>query len=489
MEKFYLLLFELSLLYPLIISLNSEPNNNKTIKYLKFPFKRNITLSDSMTPKQFFSTIIYNQIYIELIVGSNKQKIPFYLYLQQYHLVLQSSNSQKGEVKGIYDESKSDTYKAIEGETNFENEDLIKGILSSDDFYFYSKLLKIPFFLSFENFPFSHITEGGKIGFRYWDKDELPKNFQNLTFVKSLKNLGLISSYDFSFIYDSNDLDEDTGTLYVGALLHDIDENKYNASFFNGTYSDIYLNGQWGYTIKKSYLGNKIFEKAKIAFFYPEFGFIVGTNNFFEQLKNMSSWNEYFNIKKKCHFCKFQIDDIDANGFQRFIYEYTGYYCDKDIDVNNIINESLTFYSHGFGNIFSLKNEDIWLEKNGYKYFMILETLNPENSWIFGKPFFKKYHITFNQDSKTIGVYTNIKYNKPEKPVIPTNKANKIMLLVCIIICLIIIIGVLVILLIKFYLLAPRKKKANELIDDNFEYKPNEDINNKIMPSQNVNKD
>ena len=190
MDKFRLFLYELFILYSLICSLNAEQNDNKTIKYLKFPFKRNLTLNNSMTPKQFFSTIIYNQIYIELIVGSNKQKIPFYLYLQQYHLVLQSSNSQKGEVKGIYDESKSDTYKAIEGETNFENEDLIKGILSSDDFYFYSKLLKIPFFLSFENFPFSHITEGGKIGFRYWDKDELPKNFQNLTFVKSLKNLG-----------------------------------------------------------------------------------------------------------------------------------------------------------------------------------------------------------------------------------------------------------------------------------------------------------
>ena len=78
MEKFYLLLFELSLLYPLIISLNSEQNNNKTIKYLKFPFKRNITLSDSMEPKQFFSTIIYNQIYIELIVGSKKLFIYIY---------------------------------------------------------------------------------------------------------------------------------------------------------------------------------------------------------------------------------------------------------------------------------------------------------------------------------------------------------------------------------------------------------------------------
>ena len=176
---------------------------------------------------------------------------------------------------------------------------------------------------------------------------------------------------------------------------------------------------------------------------------------------------------------------MDTNGFQRFVYEYTGYYCDKDIDVNNIINESLTFYSHGFGNIFNLKNEDIWLEKNGYKYFMILETLNPENSWIFGKPFFKKYHITFNQDSKTIGVYTNINYNRNNETTVPTNKASKIIILVCIIVGLLIIIGVLAFLLVKFYFRNPRKKRANELIDDNFEYKSSDEVDNRIIPSEN----
>ena len=116
MEKSHLLLFELFLLFILFTSSKSDENNKKTIKYLSFPFKRNLTLGNSLTPKQFFETIIYNQIYIELTVGSKKQKIPFYLYLEQNPLVLQSANANKGEVKGIYDETKSDTYKAIEEE-------------------------------------------------------------------------------------------------------------------------------------------------------------------------------------------------------------------------------------------------------------------------------------------------------------------------------------------------------------------------------------
>ena len=206
MKKSRFFLFQLYFLFILIIFSKSEEKNS-SIKYLSFPFKRNLTLGNSLTPKQFFQffeTIIYNQIYIELKVGSKKQKIPFYLYLEQNPLVLQSANANKGEVKGIYNETKSDTYKAIEEETNFEYEDLVKGMLSTDNFYFNSKPYNIPFYLSIENFPFSHITVGGKIGFNLWDRFQTPKKFQNLTFIKSLKNLGLISGYEFSFIYDSN---------------------------------------------------------------------------------------------------------------------------------------------------------------------------------------------------------------------------------------------------------------------------------------------
>ena len=414
MLKINLFIFELSLLFLLINSLE-DSQQNKTIKYLKFPFQRNLTLKDSMTPKQFFETSLYNQIYIDLIVGSNKQKIPFYLYLQQYPLVLQSSNAKSGEVKGIYDETKSKTYKEIKEENDFKNEDLEKGMLSTDDFYFDSNPSNIHFFLSIENYPLSHITEGGKIGFKFWQKNEQSENFKDLTFVTNLKNLDIISGYEFSFIYDSNNLCEDKGILYIGASLHDINKNKYNEKYYYSTYSNLNLNGLWGYTFEYTFLGNDIFERAKTAFFYPEFGFIVGTRNFFEKINSTGNWFEYFNINKKCHSTKIHINDMDANGYNRFLYEYTAYYCDKDVDVKKIINTNITFFSKDFGDIFSLNNEDLWMERNDYKYFMILQTINPENSWIFGKPFFKKFHLVFNQDKKTIGVYTNINNNEESK--------------------------------------------------------------------------
>ena len=487
MLKINLLIFELSLLFLLINSLE-DSQQNKTIKYLKFPFQRNLTLKDSMTPKQFFEISLYNQIYIDLIVGSNKQKIPFYLYLQQYPLVLQSSNAKSGEVKGIYDETKSKTYKEIK-EEEFENEDLVKGMLSTDDFYFDSDPSNIHFFVSIENYGLSHITEGGKIGFRFWHKDDLPKKFQNLTFVTNLKNLDIISGYEFSFIYDSNNSAEDTGVLYIGASLHDINKHKYNENYYYSTYSNLNLNGLWGYTFEHTFLGNDIFERAKTAFFYPEFGFIVGTRNFFEKINSTDNWFEYFNINKKCHSTKIHINDMDANGYNRFLYEYTAYYCDKDVDVKKIINTNITFFSNNFGNILSLNNEDLWMERNDYKYFMILQSLNPENSWIFGKPFFKKFHLVFNQDKKTIGVYTNINYNAienidPEEKKDPEEAINKTILLICIIGGMAILVIVLTFLLIRFYIYYPRKKRANELVDDNFEYKEGPNNENIIIPPE-----
>ena len=98
MKIYFTLLIELSFL---IISTNSIEDKDAK-KYLIFPFERNLTLDKSMTPEQFFETEIYNQIYINISVGSNKQNIPFYLYLQQYPIVIQSSNAQNEEVKGIY---------------------------------------------------------------------------------------------------------------------------------------------------------------------------------------------------------------------------------------------------------------------------------------------------------------------------------------------------------------------------------------------------
>ena len=329
--------------------------------------------------------------------------------------------------------------------------------------------------MSVENYAKSHITEGGKLGFRCFNvyNESLESNF-----VIKLKNLGKISSYDIAILYDSNKSEDDNGKLLVGALPHEVYNQTYNKSDMKSASSK--FNWQWEITFQKIALGNEIFDRGKDILFYPEFGFIVGTPNFFGLLNISANWYEIFN-SSKCHSYEFQIEDMEAIDKPRFLYWYTGYYCKKDVNVDNIINESLTFTSTDFAYEFKLNNKDIWMEKNGYKYFLILKTLNSDNTWILGRPFFKRFHMNFNLDSKNMIVYPNVNFvNKP-----PDNEINYISVYTLIISSLILIIGVLAFFLIRNYIYAPRKKRANELVDDDFEYKGgNTQEENKIIPGE-----
>ena len=96
---------------------------------------------------------------------------------------------------------------------------------------------------------------------------------------------------------------------------------------------------------------------------------------------------------------------------------------------------------------------------------------NYNDLWILGKPFFKQYNIIFDYENKQIGLYT--------KTFADANNNNNIFFTYILIIffLLIIIIG-LSFSLIKCYSYLPRKKIANELLEDNYEYEKNTNINN-----------
>ena len=163
--KFFVFIAWFFRLIQIILNFNYNKKIHKleeseNIKYLEYSFKRNLTMDKNIKPVDFFKTYFFNQLYINIKVGSNKKEIPFYFYLQQYPLVLQSSNVEKSEVKGIYDELKTNTYLEINKMEIFEKGDLSEGILSKDIFYFDNNKSYIKFYLSKKNYIESHITEG-----------------------------------------------------------------------------------------------------------------------------------------------------------------------------------------------------------------------------------------------------------------------------------------------------------------------------------------
>ena len=440
---------------------------------MQFEFKRNLSLNETSNPNVVAKNLFYNQIYINMSVGSLKQEIPFYIYLHQYPCVIEPSNITIGQVKGLFNESLSETYKIIKDYDYFVNGDMTKGILSSDNFYVNNKnILNSTFYLSKENKARTHITEGNKIGFKLY-----PPHFESTdtSFIKNLKKNNLIFSYVFLLKYNSNNNkeDEDKGQLIIGAFPHLYDKVHYKEQYYTSDKAEKgYTAIDWIFKFDEIKVDEEIIEKSeKEIYFYYELGFIIGSKDYFEYIKKQESFNYYFENNPKCNKMKISIDDLEVKEFQQKLKgDYFVYYCEKDVDVKNINISKLSFVKKNMNYTFYLEEKDFWIEKGNYNYFIIIEKNYYNSYWCFGKPFFKKYDIVFDYDNSQIGFYTKI-VNGEEKE----EENNNLYVYIISIVILVIIIALLIFWLIKCYLNLPRKKRANELLDDNYEYEEQKD--------------
>lgn len=447
-------------IFNILIILIKTGEENK--KYLEFSFKRNLTLSNTMSPLNLFESLFYNQIFLNLKVGSQQIEIPFYLYLQQYSFIIQSLKVPEDQVKGIYDNTKSKTYSSLAQKESFITMDMSEGILSKDIFNLNNQNFFMDFYLSEKNHYESHINEGGKIGFKF-----RPESAQSeeAFFIKNLKKNEIISELIFSFKYTS----KDEGKLFIGTYPHIIENKFYKPDYFiNDNAAQIYSNIEWALYFDEIKINNNIIEKKCDAFLYIEIGYIIGTKNFFDFLFSLEIWKKYFNSNNKCHEARIKINDLEKNDVdQKISDDYIIYYCDKDINVNKINFGQLNFVDKSMNYTFYFTKDDLWEEKNGYKYFKIINHEFNNDYWFLGKPFFEKYQLVFDYDNKKIGVYSQILKNYE----INNNSGGKnIFAYIFIILLLILIIIGLVFLLIKAYKNFPKRKIANELLDDNYVY-------------------
>ena len=115
---------------------------------------------------------------------------------------------------------------------------------------------------------------------------------------------------------------------------------------------------------------------------------------------------------------------------------------------------------------FDFGYKELFKEKNDKLYFLIYFNATKDfERFSFGKIFMKKYILTFNYDNKTIGFYNADIENK--------SKSHNIGLIISI------IIGFILFFIAGYYVGKKRyeqrrKKSANEL-DDDYEYKPQEE--------------
>ena len=146
-------------------------------------------------------------------------------------------------------------------------------------------------------------------------------------------------------------------------------------------------------------------------------------------------------------------------------HSYFHYYCDKDTNISSF--KPFDFIINDLNYNITLTKDDLFVE-DGDKILFLMIFGHPQP--ILGFPLFKKYQLIFNQDTKTIGLYSKIS-GTPSSPTSPTSKTPKekeesgsYKLIIFLLLFVIIILGIYVF---RTYYLNNQKRQMKMILKDN----------------------
>ena len=442
------------------------------------------TLYDQDSPKDIISKELISSYFTQIEIGKSFQKIPLIIKPKIADYVITSIH-QMSEPKrdytskkyvydlsqnfllnnNFFDEKKSDTYTLTSCEQRSPIDESEKPLAeqvcySNETILFYTnkdlseKKIMEKFYFELVRNAKDNIT--GTIGLNLNDM------LNHVSLLSLLKKNKLIENYFWFFDFEK--WDSNKGKLFLGEMPHNIYGNKYsnnNLVSTPGAGNDNYIFDQIVFDkiyFKNSSGENEIIGENEKAELNLESNVIIGKHNFRTYLN--SSLNNLIK-EKKCFFDTFEgyLERLD------FYFDYDFFYCENTKEIkeklNNII-PNIYFYSKDLNNDFELKKEQI-LKENGDYIYIYLIFCHQYNSWYLGKQISLKYQFVFNPDIKNVYFY---KEQKQEEE----NKGDKYLYLKIIgIIALCTIFGVLGIVFGK-KIYGMRKKRANELSDDDFQY-------------------
>ena len=295
-----------------------------------------------------------------------------------------------------------------------------------------------------------------------------------LNLVRQLKhhqknNNIYVKSYDWTFKFNS----DKEGYLIIGEKPHEFDKKNYreeqylqkgskNSKFTHEWFLEVSTIYYTGIRENNTLYNSSFYDDLSIKIDL-NYGLIEGTTGYEEHIKE-DFFNKLFGINQ----CFIEVID-----------EYKIIYCDKTA-INYIQKyfPTLKFcFKEQYGMCFDFTYKDLFKEKNGKLFFLIIFNKSSMDRYTLGQIFLKKYLLTFNYDNKLIGFYNkNIPINSTDNKKKEENYSEHSYVSIIIIIILLIIFLVLGFLLGKKIYENRRKRKANELIDDDYEYKT-DDIN------------
>jgi hypothetical protein len=449
--------------------------------------------------------IIYREhcspLFAELEIGTPTQKIPLIIKIKENDYIITSVHQENKTVsdyyinKTLYDlsdkfnhfnENKSGTYRYIEScqkrmhYYRYDDDFPIAETTcpSYETFLFYkdinmkNQIKKEKLYFDLVRFMKDNVT--GVIGLNLFNDRRTSSSFLSV-----LKKNNLTNNYFWYF--DFNSPKNEKGKLVVGALLDEIYEDKYaredlhNANINLGY---LYYTVNFQKIVAKNASGSINFEDNKC-----ELNFDINTivlNSEFRKFFNNTI--KHLLLKRKCFNDTFyQCEDLYGYKSEHFFF-----YCKNEKEVKEELQKiilPIQFYSNELDYIFEITIDDLLKESGEYIFIKLLFN-KIGGGCVLGRPFSLKYKFIFNPDTKGVSFYPKFKTKKGIE--INWNIVLKILL----IIGLCIIFAVLGIIIGKKLYGMKRKKRANEMNDDDYEYfseskKENENENNENYLTKN----
>ena len=408
-----------------------------------------------------------NNLYTILKIGQPQQDLEVIIKDEEMTFLI---NSMYCNSKTFYNKNISKTFKYIT-KSDENNYKFYGKTIASETFYIYNNF-DLNILEKIENIQFIYEKEKkitisgndiynncGVISlelFRY----NIDNN--NYNFIYQLKKLGYINDYSWTIKYIENDKNGYEGYLIIGDYPHIYDNKNYNKINLRAVLNNLSEKG-WNLEFKNITTNGTPLVHYMTGIISFSTNYIIGT----EEYKSKISF--YFNEYIEKNIC---FDDNSNSHY--FIY-----YCKSDKFNKTDIDKfpSLNFYHFQYNYSFSFNGKDLFLESNGYYYFLIIFDRYNYRAWSFGKLFLKKYQLIFNPDSKMISYYIdkNIEDKEieiGEKDIYFINNRYIIIIILVIIGIISFIIG----LIIGSIIYNKKKKKlANEMKDEYF-YNNNESL-------------
>ena len=358
----------------------------------------------------------FDSTYTTLEMGTPPQKVNFFFSLNHTKINLTDMGCK---YTNLYNKNYSETFKIIyELEKEYQTNNTKYLVTESIYFNNNMNLLKL---LKINDYPFyysSDITNNktklcGNIGLSIIPFElYIQESYQIKYYTDYIKSYGADQKDDFSFFhYKGQDY------LVYGIFLHlefkDIFKDVNSIAWVHPIIKGYRYTSGWEISMKECYYNN-IHNKNNIIFeINPLFEFIIGTNTY-----NINIRNDFFNSYLNKKICS-----INKN------YKFILYECNADKFGNEDINKFPTLFMSNtdIQHVFEMKGEDLFFNLNNKYYFKIVFPIKYDNTnkWIIGKIFLRKYTVVFSPSNRLIGFYIKPNMGKTVKTVNKTKNIEK----------------------------------------------------------------